>query len=186
MSNTTTDALTAAADTGADFRQREAAVRADPALTAEARGRELATIEMDRARALLEHKQADRTQLADAHATAWRSIFGPATDLAARATADRRAAELTTPNEALAALDRAELIGDEELARAIASAAYDRVRANPLAGAGNPGPWGSLVLARFVQSRPDAADALAELLPGPKPRTARLGRRIGLEARAGR
>jgi hypothetical protein len=90
-----------------------------------------------------------------------RQVFGTAGvqgDPASLAMSARDAAErvaqvdVSDVHGALALLQRAEMIGDEVLARAVAAAAYG----NPL------GSWGQ-VLDQFIQSRPAAARALSEL-----------------------
>lgn len=90
-----------------------------------------------------------------------RQVFGTAGvpgDPASLAMSARDAAErvaqvdVSDAHGALALLQRAELIGDEVLARAVAAAAY-----------GNPfGSWNE-VLDQFIGSRPNVAKALAEL-----------------------
>jgi hypothetical protein len=90
-----------------------------------------------------------------------RNMFGNSattgTDAVSARDADDRAARLSTPEEARAALDRATVNGDTVLARSIALKAYQEAQ-GPFGG----GAWGD-VLRSYGGSRPGVAADLAEL-----------------------
>lgn len=178
-------AFATAADLGTELRQRAEAIRANPHLGAVERGQALAELDVEHGRRLEAIKVADRTALAEANAARWIAAFGsPPDQLDRRHAADDFAMQLDSPDAALAALDRADLMGDEVRARAIAEVAFGQVRANPLAAIGNAGPWGP-VLAAYRSTRPEADAALAELLPtDANPRRSAIARRMGIELRA--
>ena len=94
-----------------------------------------------------------------------RRVFGntPTTgsDVVAQRDADDRAARLTTPEEAQAALSRAEANGDTSLARSIALKAYQE-GSNGIAAAVGGAGWND-VLASYSGARPGVAQDVAEL-----------------------
>jgi hypothetical protein len=168
---------------GSEHRQRRAAIENDPSLTPIGRGQRLGALDVEHAQRLEAVKVADRQALAEANAARWVAAFGTIDqDHAQRATADARAMQLASPEEAGAALDRAQLLGDETLARAIGEHAYNAVRSSPLAAI-RPCPWGR-VLDAYRSTRPAADAALAEMLPTANPRRSALNRRLNLEMRA--
>jgi hypothetical protein len=174
----------AATELGNDLRRRTAAVRGNPHLSAVERGQALADLATEHERRLEQVKVADRIEQATTAAARWVAAFGTLDqDHAQRANADARAMQLGSPDEALAALDRAQLLGDETMARAVAEHAFNAVRSSPLAAI-RLGPWGA-VLDRFRSTRPEADAALAQLLPtGTNPRHDAMARRMGIELRA--
>jgi hypothetical protein len=88
-----------------------------------------------------------------------RQAFGtPDGDTMAMRDAQQRASQLTSPREAAAALRAAELQGDEGMAQAIASAAFDHATGLGLLGR----PW-SEVVDSYSAQRPKAAEAVDSL-----------------------
>jgi hypothetical protein len=138
-----------------------AAIRNDPRLTPEAKRQDIAKVyisarsDMATVSADLEkHESSEVDRIA-------RRVFGNApstgSDVIAARDADDRAARITSPDEAAAALARAEKNQDQILARAIALRASEEAT-SPL---GHPG-WSS-VLASYSGSRPGVASDVETL-----------------------
>lgn len=160
---THTDAtLTQAEQEQAAFSAQVARIQADPMISSQGR-------RIGLAKAYTRHKStmdALSASLTNATAAAgdalekslWGADLSKGADAISWRDAQDRAANLSTPAEAAALLQRAELTGDTHLSKAVAHEAYLNAR-HPLTGAG----WGDL-LDTYASRRPEVATEINQLI----------------------
>ena len=157
-------------EAAADLQQRHAQavdrIRSREDLTPAAKLDRLRAVQDEHASAMAQLQQSANTETAVQRGRLYQQAFSsqnlpgdPSTLVVSVRDAQDRASRITDPKDAVALLQRAELSGDEALARAVAEHAFTQTK--NLNGLGSE-PWGEVV-ETYAARREPQAQALSEL-----------------------